>query len=103
MEFTYILIAILSGLGYSIFWYLNKVIDPTSPTALVDIDPYPLLATGIIGACLGGYMVLTGGEVTQASIELQVGLYVTLTAVIERGLKTIVRVIKDRGGVHEVT
>ena len=87
-ELMPILVAILSGIGYSLYWYLNKVIDPTKPDTWQSLDPWPLLATGITGAIVGGYMALTGGELTQVSIGIQMASYVAITAVIEKTAKT---------------
>lgn len=92
-----VVLAIISGMFYSLYWYANKVVDPTSPIKISDIDPYAVVATVLTGAIVGAYVVITGGELTQVSIEIQLASYVAITAVIERGLKTIVRILKSKG------
>lgn len=97
IEFEPLLTAIGAGILYSLYWYVNKVADPTVPTTWKDIDPYPLIATAVTGAIVGGIMVISNIDVTQVSFELQFFAYGGLVAVIERGLKTLVRIVKNRG------
>jgi len=97
IDFIPILTAVGTGVAYSLFWYLNKVADPTVESP--DIDPYPIIATACVGAFLGGISVLTGGELTQVSIEVQIGAYGFFIAVIERTLKTAVHLLESRYGV----
>ena len=96
-EFQPIIAALLMGAAYSLFWYLNKVADPTDPTKIPDLDPYPIIATMVVGACIGVYTVFMGGELSQVSLGIQLATYATLIAGIERLGKTIVRVMKDKG------
>jgi hypothetical protein len=98
IEIEPVLVAILSGVGYSLYWYLNKVLDPTKPDTWETLDPYPLFATGLTGAIVGGYMALTGGELTQVSIEVQLMSYVAITAIIEKTVKTLWNWIQVRWG-----
>ena len=91
-----ILFAALSGIAYSLYWYLNKVADPTDPTKVKDLDPYPIVATIIVGAAVGAYSVVSGGELTQVSIEIQLASYGALIAGIERAGKTVVRIAKSK-------
>jgi hypothetical protein len=97
IEWQPILLAMVSGAFYSLYWYLNKVADPTSPTKIENIDVFAIIATISTGAIVGVYTVLSGGELTQVSIEIQLMSYVAITAVIERGLKTGVRILKEKG------
>lgn len=96
MELEPIITAIGAGLFYSVFWYLNKVADPTKPDSWKSIDPFPIVATGIIGACIGAYTVVSGGELTQVSVGIQLASYMAFTAVIERFLKTVWNVVQVR-------
>ena len=97
IEFEPLLTAIGAGILYSLYWYVNKVADPTVPTTWKDIDPYPLIATAVTGAIVGGIMAISNIDVTQVSFELQFFAYGGLVAVIERTLKTLVRIVKNRG------
>lgn len=89
-----VIAAIGAGLFYSVFWYLNKVVDPTKPDTWKSIDPFPLVATAIIGACIGAYTLVSGGELTQVSIGIQLASYMAFTAVIERFLKTAWNIVQ---------
>lgn len=91
-----VLTAVVSGIGYSLVWYANKVVDPTTTIKLKDIDLYPILATAITGGAVGAYVVFTGGDLTQASLEVQMLSYAAMTALIERVLKTAARVAKPK-------
>lgn len=91
-----IIAAIGSGLFYSVFWYVNKVADPTRPESWKSIDPFPLIATAIIGACIGAYTGVSGGELTQVSIGIQLASYMAFTAIIERFLKTVWNIVQTR-------
>lgn len=97
IEFEPLLTAIGAGILYSLYWYVNKVADPTVPTTWKDIDPYPLIATAVTGAIVGVFMVLTNMDLTQTSFEVQFLSYGALVAVIERMMKTLVRIVKNRG------
>ena len=96
-QFQPIISALLMGAAYSLFWYLNKVIDPSDPTQAGDLDPYPIVATVIVGACVGAYTVFMGGELTQVSLGIQLATYAAVIAGIERLGKTLVRVLKEKG------
>lgn len=98
-NFEPVITAMLMGAAYSLFWYVNKVADPTDPTKAVDFDPYPVAATIIVGAAVGVYSSLTGGELTQTSIGVQLLTYGALIAGIERLGKTLVRYVKSKGWV----
>lgn len=96
IELQPILTAIGAGIFYSLYWYLNKVVDPTKPETWKSIDPWPVLATAVTGAAIGIISVLYGSELTQVSVEIQLASYMAFTAVIERGMKTIWNIIQVR-------
>ena len=97
IELNAIVLAIISGISYSLYWYVNKVLDPTTPVKWTDIDPYPVVATALVGAFIGASMFFSNVEINQISFELQFLAYGALVAIVERGIRTIVRVMKDRG------
>ena len=97
IELNAIVLAIISGISYSLYWYVNKVLDPTTPVKWTDIDPYPVVATALVGAFIGAFMFFSNVEITQISFEAQFLAYGALVAIVERGIRTIVRVMKDRG------
>ena len=97
IELNAIILAILAGIFYSLYWYVNKVLDPTTQVKWTDIDPYPVIATAVVGAFIGAFMFFSNVEITQTSFEAQFLAYGALVAIVERGIRTIVRVMKDRG------
>jgi len=97
IELGPIITAVFAGVAYSLYWYVNKVADPSSPTTWKDIDPYPVVATAVVGAAVGGFMFVSGMELTQVSFEAQFLAYGALVAVVERGVRTVVRILKARG------
>lgn len=97
IELNAIVLAIISGISYSLYWYVNKVLDPTTPVKWTDIDPYPVVSTALVGAFIGASMFFSNVEITQISFEAQFLAYGALVAIVERGIRTIVRVMKDRG------
>ena len=97
IELNAIVLAIISGISYSLYWYVNKVLDPTTPVKWTDIDPYPVVSTALVGAFIGASMFFSNVEITQTSFEAQFLAYGALVAIVERGIRTIVRVMKDRG------
>ena len=97
IELNAIVLAIISGISYSLYWYVNKVLDPTTQVKWTDIDPYPVVATAVVGAFIGAFMFFSNVEITQISFEAQFLAYGALVAIVERGIRTIVRVMKDRG------
>ena len=97
IELNAIILAVLAGISYSLYWYVNKVLDPTTQVKWTDIDPYPVVATAVVGAFIGAFMFFSNVEITQTSFEAQFLAYGALVAIVERGIRTIVRVMKDRG------
>lgn len=97
IELNAIILAILADISYSLYWYVNKVLDPTTQVKWTDIDPYPVVATAVVGAFIGAFMFFSNVEITQISFEAQFLAYSALVAIVERGIRTIVRVMKDRG------
>lgn len=97
IELNAIVLAIISGISYSLYWYVNKVLDPTTPVKWTDIDPYPVVSTALVGAFIGASMFFSNVEINQISFELQFLAYGALVAIVERGIRTIVRLMKDRG------
>ena len=97
IELNAIILAVLAGVSYSLYWYVNKVLDPTTSVKWTDIDPYPVVATALVGAFMGASMFFSNVEITQISFEAQFLAYGALVAIVERGIRTIGRVMKDRG------
>jgi hypothetical protein len=94
--FQPVITAIGAGIFYSLYWYLNKVVDPSDPTKIKDLDPYPLIATGITGACIGIVSYVNGDALSQVSIGIQLASYMAFTAIIERALKTGYRILVNK-------
>jgi len=84
-----ILIAVGGSLIYSLLWYSRQVIDPTKETP--KFEPWKLVSTLVVGACIGLVSVLSGIDITQAGIEAQLVSYGFLVAAVEQVGKALYR------------
>ena len=84
-----ILIAVGGSLIYSLLWYSRQVIDPTKETP--EFEPWKLVSTLVVGACIGLVSVLSGIDITQAGIEAQLASYGFLVAAVEQVGKALYR------------
>lgn len=84
-----ILIAVGGALIYSLLWYSRLVIDPTKETP--EFEPWKLVSTLVVGACIGLVSVLSGIDITQAGIEAQLASYGFLVAAVEQVGKALYR------------
>ena len=84
-----ILIAVGGSLIYSLLWYSRQVVDPTKETP--EFEPWKLVSTLVVGACIGLVSVLSGIDITQAGIEAQLASYGFLVAAVEQVGKALYR------------
>jgi hypothetical protein len=89
MDISPIFISLTAAILYSLLWYGRQVIDPTKPTP--EYDPFQLVATMIVGAGVGVASLVSGIEITQASLDAQLLSYGFLIAVIEQVGKGVYR------------
>jgi len=81
--------AVVAALLYSLLWFSRQVVDPTVETP--KYDPWKLISTLVLGACIGLASAFSGIEVSQASVEVQLTSYGFLVAVIEQVGKAVYR------------
>lgn len=96
IEFSDVLLAAISGLGFAVYWYIKNSIDPTKPVSWADINWFVIAANAIIGALVGIGFAVSGIPVEQAGIEAQMLTYSAATAVVATALQTFVRWIRNR-------
>ena len=89
-----ILLAAFSGLVYGYYAYKNQVLDPTKPTPIR--DNWQLVATCVLGGFVGVGLYASGLPVNDVNMGLQFAAYGFLTVIIERGLKTVCRIVNDK-------
>ena len=88
-----IILAVIGALIYSLLWYSRQVVDPTKETP--EFEPWKLVSTLVVGACIGLVSVLSGVDITQAGIEAQLASYGFLVAVVEQVGKAVYRKITE--------
>ena len=84
-----IILAVIGALIYSLLWYSRQVVDPTKETP--KFEPWKLVSTLVVGACIGLVSVLSGIDITQAGIEAQLASYGFLVAAVEQVGKALYR------------
>jgi len=82
-----ILLAVVAAMVYAIAGYLKSAGE--------DFNAVKFGATAIVGAFVGVSMFLSGLPITEASVMVQMGIYVGVVVMVENVLKAIVR--KARG------
>jgi len=88
-----IILAVIGALIYSLIWYSRQVVDPTKETP--KFEPWKLVSTLVVGACIGLASAFSGIEVSQASVEVQLTSYGFLVAVVEQVGKAVYRKITE--------
>lgn len=89
--------AVVSSLVYSLTFYIkkrSKKIDDFSDFDEV-FQPKKVAATLIVGVFVGVSLQLTGSDITQQQIENQLVMYAGTVALVETGIKTAVRYVKN--------
>lgn len=91
IEYQPIFLSVGAALMYSLLWYSRQVVDPSVPTPVYDI--WKLGATLVTGAAIGAVAIISGVDVTQASIEAQLLSYGFVIAAVEQVGKAFYRKI----------
>lgn len=82
--------AVLAALIYSVVFFAKHHFKPGKPESF---DPAKLGATLIVGAVIGVIFYAGGVPITAEAIEIQLGIYISIVALVENVLKIIVRVL----------
>lgn len=84
-----ILIAIGSGAWFGFYWWITQYFDPTKPTVSFSL---PILGVTIVyAAVVGVYFVLSGVEVTEATIFDWFAKNTVIIIFLQRGVQTVWR------------
>lgn len=85
-----VVIAVISAIIYSLAIYVKK----TQKDYPESFEVVKVISTAVTGGIVGIFIVLSGSSVTEATIEVQLGLYGGLAVAVE----SIVRAIYRRTG-----
>lgn len=87
-----IIYAVLAAMFYAGIVYVKKSLDTNEPE---EFDSFKFLSTVIVGGFVG--ILLSGSPITEAAIQVQLGIYASVTMFVENGLKILYRYMKMKG------